>query len=147
MQYFFLFILLLILGCDTTDSEPLPTPPYSVGTLTFEIDSQGRTLPVQIWYPTTQVSTEIGIEHFETDMRRNILASLIDDSNNNCAQTLMTVSIDAPALSTPEAQPIILFSHCHSCTRFSSQPRAISSLHQIMSAIHSTMKSLAIPDR
>ena len=120
MQHVFLITLLLLVGCNEHQSEAAPSPPYPVGTLTFEIDSQGRSLPVQLWYPTTQISTDSGIESFETDARRDILTSLVESLVNDCARVRMKVSLDAPALSTPEPQPIILFSHCHSCARFSS---------------------------
>ncbi len=120
MRHVFLITLLLLIGCNENASEPLPSPPYPVGTLRFDIESQERTLPVQLWYPTTEVSADTGIENFEVGMHRDILTTLIESLDHNCARVRMQVAFGATVLPNLEPQPVILFSHCHSCARFSS---------------------------
>ena len=56
------WLLLLCIGCssekDAQDPPPAPSSPgavgpYAVGVTTIETVSEGRTLPIEVWYPAS----------------------------------------------------------------------------------------------
>lgn len=115
-----LIIIIFILGCESSETSHQPSKPYLVGTTTFEIESEGRLLPVQLWYPSSEDEAFVGIEQFEVGERRDILTSLLGELENDCPLTQMRVSLNAASFLSPKARPVVIFSHCHSCVRFSS---------------------------
>lgn len=116
-----------------TDAGALPAPmadylepgPFPVGNVRVALEDtgRGRTLPVEIWYPAAQSAradamTGQPLSAFEREAPRDgALAGLLADAPS-CVRT-QTRSADAPE---PEpdggAWPLVVFSHCHVCTRF-----------------------------
>lgn len=113
------------------DGGPPPDPfadyfeagPHPVGNRRFELEDgdRGRTLPVEVWYPADEsaraaAATGQTLSAFEADPpRSDTFASLLTDAPD-CVRT-QTRSADAP---TPAEGPwpLVVFSHCHVCTRF-----------------------------
>lgn len=99
--------------------------PFPVGTTrgVVEDTARGRTLPVQRWYPAVEgarAEAEAGfaVEMFEDEPRRASYADLLAAAPAGCPSTQAHAAVDAaPAAGT---FPIVLFSHCHECVRFSS---------------------------
>ncbi len=126
--YFLLISLLVIIcwGCESEiTSEPLhsppsPSKPYSVGTMTFYVESLGRRLPVQLWYPTLDEEQPLTLDQLEVGPHREELKSLMEDVSHMCARTEMKVAIGSHSFYSRKPRPVVLFSHCHSCVRFSS---------------------------
>ena len=104
---------------DTNDTADLAQPPYAVGTTLLQVRYDNRELPLQLWYPTTAVGSGQPTAHFEpVGPRRDRLAALFDEAPADCVRVTMDAIQDAQPL-TGTAWPLIVFSHCHSCIRFS----------------------------
>jgi sugar lactone lactonase YvrE/dienelactone hydrolase len=104
---------------------PEPAHPYAVGTVRLEIAvTPDRKLPVQLWYPAAESAREQAragrsVLEFETGARRDTLQKLLKDAPA-CTHRTMHAA-DAPeALSRTQAFPLLVFSHCMDCLRFSS---------------------------
>ncbi len=113
------------------DAGPPPEPradyfaegPHPVGNQRFTLEDadRGRTLPVEIWYPadeSARAAADMGqpLSAFEAEApRSDTLAGLLADVPD-CVRS-QTRSADAPS---PAAGPwpLVVFSHCHACTRF-----------------------------
>jgi dienelactone hydrolase len=102
------------------DESDQPSKPYQVGTTTLSIESQGRRIPVQLWYPSTQNEMLIGIEQFEVSEHQNMLMSLLNSLDHECTRTQMNASLNGASWFSATPLPLIIFSHCHGCVRFSS---------------------------
>jgi len=116
-----------------TDAGPPPAPsadylepgPFAVGNqrLSLTDAARARTLPVEVWYPadeSARAAAEMGqaLAAFEEGERRAALEALIADAPASCLR-LTTGSAPAPDLAPgAEPWPLVVFSHCHSCTRF-----------------------------
>lgn len=92
--------------------------PLSVAHTTFEVESEARTLPVELWHPT---DTAAGAPEpiwtaFLTGDDAATYRELIQDGRAHCATTETTPPRDAPISRT--ALPLVVMSHCHVCTRF-----------------------------
>jgi dienelactone hydrolase len=129
----------LIVACSGSKSgpggdEPEPSPkvdppkngPYVVGTTGFELEAHdSRTLPVQVWYPAVDAAREEATAGHPfaavepPGQRHDQLAALVDAAPAGCTSRLMHAAIDAPAAERSEAWPVVLFSHCDSCARYS----------------------------
>lgn len=123
MRQICFMIISLMLGCESSESSEKfkwPSKPYSVGTTTFYIESAGRTLPIQLWYPSRQAEVSVGIEQLEVGEHKEMIKLLIDMLDNDCPRIQTQIAINATSFLSPEPRPVIIFSHCHSCTRFSS---------------------------
>jgi predicted dienelactone hydrolase len=100
--------------------------PYAVGTLRIELEvSADRRLPVQLWYPaveTARAAAEAGRPLAEIEpegARHDLLKTLVADAPDACTNKTLRAA-DAPAsLRHEDGWPLILFSHCMDCTRFS----------------------------
>ena len=116
------------------DAGPLPEPradygalgPHAVGNVTVTMmDRTGlRMLPVEIWYPAVEsaraeATAGRSIETFEagtphaTDLHDLVLAAPAA-----CVRRTMHSAAAPAALTGPALFPVVVFSHCHSCTRF-----------------------------
>lgn len=102
------------------DESDQPSKPYQVGTTSFFVESQGRTLPVQLWYPSAQDEMRIGIEQFEVSEHQDMLISLLNSLDHECTKTQMDTSLNGTSRFSEAPLPLIIFSHCHGCVRFSS---------------------------
>jgi dienelactone hydrolase len=115
-----LFLLLLV-ACDVA-VEPDRTVEepgiHAVGTRRLDI---GRT--VQIWYPTVSAPAEIAIEMLEIDPLRPRYQALLAAVTTECPTRRIEVALDGEPAAGPF--PLVLASHCHSCTRLSNATSAI----------------------
>lgn len=103
------------------DVSPPAGEAYPVGTTLVEVAAGERTLPVQLWYPATEAGEAAATETFEPEGdRRDTLAPLFADAPDACTRKTMSASQGAPARSREGGWPLVMFSHCHSCIRFSS---------------------------
>ncbi len=76
-----------------------------------------RPLTIQVWYPTTAVESSLPITELEAEPRRTDYAGLLAQTDPGCATRTLTAARDAaPA---PGTFPLVAFSHCHECTRYS----------------------------
>lgn len=106
-------------GNDGTPDYAAPGP-ASVGVTTTNLtdSSRGRTLPVETWYPITSLGTASDVIDFEADPDRNAaLAPLLDAAPVECVARTTNATRDAAA--TAGEYPVILYSHCYTCTRWS----------------------------
>lgn len=94
--------------------------PHQVGTrrVVATDDARQREVTMQLWYPTTATAVTFAIEELEDEPNRAAYAGLLAAADPGCATRQVTAARDgAPAGS---GFPLLLFSHCHECTRFSS---------------------------
>jgi len=106
--------------------DPGNPGPYVVGTTSFELAAHdSRKLPVQIWYPAAESArAEASAGHPFAEIeppgeRRDQLAGLVEDAPAGCVTQEFHAAVDAEAAERAEPWPVVLFSHCDSCTRFS----------------------------
>ena len=98
--------------------------PYTVANTTIEaVDvTRERELTLEIWYPSTDRFTEgeSPIKFERDESSQNELSTLYDLAPNHCP-TLITHSVkDGSPLTSKTPYPLILFSHCFNCGRYSS---------------------------
>ena len=106
-------------GSDGAPDYTAPGP-ASVGVATTSLtdSSRGRTLPVEVWYPIASSGAASDVIDFETDTeRRAALSPLLDDSPAECVATTTNATRDASAIAGE--YPVVLYSHCYTCTRWS----------------------------
>lgn len=124
--------LSVTLGCSSKDQQKsrdvVPSGGYVVGTTRIEIAAHdGRTLPVQLWYPAeASARGEATTGHPLADLEppgphHDTLASLVAAAPDGCTRKTIHAAIDAPAAQRGEPWPVLLFSHCHNCARFSEE--------------------------
>lgn len=113
------WLLLLMLGACGESSASNGTGPKGVGVLTTSItdEARDRTLPVEIWYPTESTGNPSEVLDFESGDRRAALAPLLEAAPSECVATTTTATRDAPALAGE--YPLVLYTHCYTCTRWS----------------------------
>jgi len=114
------------------DAGPPPSPaadyfelgPNPVGNVrvTLTDATRSRELPVEIWYPAAEsarAEAETGqpMTAFEPDPPRSTELARLVGERPECLRAT-TRSAAAPEPAGTEAWPIVVFSHCHSCTRF-----------------------------
>ncbi|MFT4615368.1 MAG: dienelactone hydrolase, partial [Bacteroidia bacterium] len=129
--HFSLICVLGLSGCsDGADNPSIDSQvfsydelgPYPVGNRTVSImnTTQGRALNVEIWYPAASAKKAQSIEDFAIDeMERDALLALLADVPQQCTRR-ETSSGDAPKPAARAGQlPLVIFSHCHECTRYS----------------------------
>jgi len=97
--------------------------PYAVANQTISITNytDGRVLNVELWYPAATSGAGQTIEDFVTsDIERNEISTLLRDNPENCVtkKTRSTYGLE-PNKSLAQF-PLVAFSHCSNCTRFSS---------------------------
>jgi dienelactone hydrolase len=130
-----LCLLLASLGVLACEPEIVPDPvlpdtssdDHSVGTLRLEAQvGPGRTLPIQIWYPAVESAREAArrgrplLEIEPPGARRDALATLLETAPDVCTTRTLHAA-DAPEpLVQQERFPLLVFSHCMDCMRFSS---------------------------
>jgi len=93
--------------------------PHPVGHVTASLDAGGRSVPLEIWYPAGADGPAGALEDFGADAdQRATLASLLATAPAGCPTATTAAGRDAaPAAGT---WPLVVFSHCHECARFSS---------------------------
>ena len=92
--------------------------PLLVARTTFAFESEGRTLPAEIWYPTDSPAgpAEPVWSAFLTGDDADTYRDLIEAGRDHCATEATTVPRDQPIIRTE--LPLVVMSHCHVCTRF-----------------------------
>lgn len=102
--------------------------PYPVGHVRFMMtDRTGkRHLPVEIWYPAAEsaraaFTTGAGLETLEPDgsPERAKLGPLVTAAPDSCTRKRIHSVADAPPVIPSTGLPVVVFSHCHGCARFS----------------------------
>ncbi len=94
--------------------------PAAVGVSTTAVTdgARGRTLPIEVWYPIESSGPASGVIDFETDPgQRAALSDLLDSAPEACVANTTTASRDAAA--SAGEYPLVLYSHCYTCTRWS----------------------------
>ena len=114
----------LLASCSSDGGVSAPqydaTGPAAVGVLTTSAtDSiRGRTLPIEVWYPIEASGSASGVIDFETDPdHRAALSGLLDAAPTACVAKTTAASRNAAA--TAGEYPLVLYSHCYTCTRWS----------------------------
>lgn len=128
--------LSLLAACALFCACPAPAPvdagtnfeapgPHPVGVtrLTVSAADGGRSLPVEVWYPASESArgeSDVGfaVETFEDGARRTQLASWVEQAPELCTPRRALGARDAP-LASGTRWPLIVFSHCTECFRFS----------------------------
>lgn len=116
------------------DAGALPEPamdyfargPHPVGNVRVLLTdaTRGRALPTELWYPAAEAARDdaergqpLGAFEMEPP-RADTLAGLIADADSTCLRaTTRSAPAPEPAAS-PDRWPVVVFSHCHVCTRF-----------------------------
>jgi dienelactone hydrolase len=95
-----------------------------VATTSFVVTdaARARTLTVQAWFPTEAAETDTPIEMLEADPLRSQYMGLLTAAPS-CPSRTLHVALDGTAAAGPF--PVVLFSHCHNCTRLSNATTAI----------------------
>lgn len=100
--------------------DPRALGPYAIGvtTDTWTDPARDRALTVEIWYPSvaTQQPPDT-ILGFVTDAQRAAFEAAVAESACTTTETRAVRNADPLDLGP---QPSVVFSHCHTCTRFSS---------------------------
>lgn len=97
--------------------------PYIAAHTRITVGPSDRRRSVSLWYPAAAEAvpasatspTEIYVEDLD---ERDSYQDLLGAAPSDCPTTETTVAPDAAA--APGPWPLVLFSHCHACTRFSS---------------------------
>ncbi len=118
-----LVCLIAACGSPTAPDRSVEEPgTYAVGTRRIEVTSGPQTFTVQAFYPTDAATAPVAIESLEAEPRRARYATLLAGVGT-CPTRTLDVAVDAePAAGT---FPLIVGSHCHSCTRLSNASTAI----------------------
>ncbi len=93
---------------------------FTVGHAIFPVKAGDRTLTVQLWYPSRAPSPGTPIEDLVVDAadRATMVKLLEAQDGKKCVRRRVASTRDLPPAEGPF--PLIAYSHCHSCTRFSS---------------------------
>jgi len=100
--------------------------PFGAGntTLTMRDAARDRTLTVEVWYPTDaprDASGEPVQDFYPPGAERERYVELLAASPDPGPSRVTRATRDAaPAGAPGEGWPVVVFSHCHACTRFSS---------------------------
>lgn len=116
-----LVAVLVLVACGSSPAPDLSVEmpgPYAVGThaTTLTDAARSRTLTVQLWFPTDAAATDTPFDQLELGSNQATYASLLAAAPS-CPTRSLTVAVDAQPASG--SFPVVLFSHCQSCTRLS----------------------------
>ena len=124
-------LTLTLLGCEGSHPEPTPQEahpwgagPYPSGhtTLTVEAPTPGEGLVVELWYPgRAPASRESSLATFErSEAGREALEQLLEEAPAQCPTRSTQSRRAGPPRTDLGPRPLIAFSHCHNCGRYSS---------------------------
>ena len=123
----FVALAVLLASCSGDEGSASTGPidytragPASVGVLTTSLtdSARGRTLPIEVWYPIASSDSPSAVIDFETETdRRSELSALLDAAPGACVAKTTASSRDADAAAG--GYPLVLYSHCYTCTRWS----------------------------
>jgi predicted dienelactone hydrolase len=97
--------------------------PLAVGARTIRVEREGSgeavLLPVEIWYPTAEPGEPSPPDAFFAEPeQRAAFVALLEQAPARC--TNQSTGAVRDAAGDGGAHPVVAFSHCHGCTRFSS---------------------------
>jgi predicted dienelactone hydrolase len=120
---------LVLAACSSTPSVPpdqsVEQPGgWAVGTARFMVHdaARSRDLVAQAWYPTAAPAAATPIEMLEAEPPQAQYAQLLAAAPS-CPTRTLPIALDA--VPGDGAFPVIMISHCHSCTRLSNATTAI----------------------
>lgn len=123
-------IALLLLACATPEDSAAVAAPvdyaaagaYGASRHTWQLtdSTTARTFPVEVWAPAAEKpSAAEPISSFLSDPeQRGTFDALLAASPEGCPSNTSDVAYDAPP-ADGEPWPLVVVSHCHGCTRFS----------------------------
>ncbi|HVK77712.1 MAG TPA: hypothetical protein VM734_30615 [Kofleriaceae bacterium] len=98
--------------------------PHPVGTrwTTQADDGRQRMLTIQVWYPAVaaaagEAAAGFPVEGLEPEPRRAAYADLLAEADPACPTRTAHAAVGATI--EPGGHPLVAFSHCHGCTRWS----------------------------
>lgn len=97
--------------------------PYPVGNQTISVmnASEGRVLNVELWYPSENTLAAQSIEDFAIDgSEREEILTLLETAPQQCTRRETSSARGAQPATSPAVWPLVIFSHCFECTRYSS---------------------------
>lgn len=97
--------------------------PYAVGNRTITLMNvvEGRALNVELWYPAAARGDRQFIQDFANgEGERDEILALLADVPEQCTRRETASSRAVEPTSSLETFPLVVFSHCHQCTRYSS---------------------------
>ena len=123
-------LLIALTSCTAEDSSPvdyMAPGPYAVGgtTVMLEDTERGRQLRVEIWYPAPESARALAEEGEAVELlvsegaERDQFTALLDTAMH-CVSHRNYAARDAALSEAKSKWPLLLFSHCHGCLRFSS---------------------------
>lgn len=125
-----LLALVVLAGCSdgtgSGDDGFAGDGPYGAGntTVTLRDPSRDRTLTVEVWYPADAPRDAAGEpvqDFYPPGAERDRYAALLAASPDPGPSRVTRATRDAaPAGAPGDGWPVVVFSHCHACTRFSS---------------------------
>jgi len=89
--------------------------------MTLTDADRGRTLTVEVWYPAAESGVAGSIRDFVSGETLATLDGLLATAPEGCVNLTTTATRDAAPASAEASGswPLLLMSHCHNCTRFS----------------------------
>lgn len=117
-----LLALTLLAAC-SSPTNPTQPGPYAVASTTLLLEDAARALPVEVWYPAVE-RARAAAEQGEpiaamivgaTDRAR--YEALLADAPPGCPTRTVHSARDADPAEGP--WPLVVYSHCHACTRSS----------------------------
>ena len=102
--------------------------PHSVGVRSLVLDdaARQRVLPALVFYPAvtpTAPAAGLTVEQLEDEPRRTTYADLLDAAPAGCPTTSLEAALGGDVAAG--TFPLVVVSHCHECTRFSTATIAI----------------------
>lgn len=94
---------------------------YSVGTESTTIVEGARTLGVQLWFPTDGAAVATAFDQLELAENQRTYATMLATAPSCPTRTLTVANHGHPLAGS---FPLVLFSHCHNCTRLSNASTA-----------------------
>ncbi len=124
------FVLLVpigIFGCvgavdDTAPAADYALPgPHTAGRLSVWLPGDTRDLTISVWHPSDTPATEgsmldLAVEPADREAYEALLTAAPSDCPSRTTQATANASLPEPPAT---GWPILLMSHCHTCTRFS----------------------------
>ena len=116
----------LLLACagENAASASLPDPTtdgaWSVGHRSVVLEDAERPLTVEVWYPAEATPGRTAVaDAFLTGEQQSDYAAWLAAADPDCPTATTSAVADA-AQALVGSWPAVVFSHCHTCTRFSS---------------------------
>lgn len=136
-------------GDSGTDTEDAPQGwqglgPHAVGHTTTTIALvDERTAAVQWWYPASEGGAPALLVELEAGPRGDVLAALVADAPEPCTRKTLGSTAELPPARL-SSLPVVVFSHCNDCTRYSSSTIAesLASWGFVVAAVDHTNNTL-----